>query len=311
MVLHAPEGGVPDNIPEGYPLHPEDDRRDPQVVALLGSAGLTAVDLQLFDRIHQMNHHVFVHGSIMANRITDTSDIDFTIVGRSVDLSAELHEALMPGLDAAQLVRPIDYTSTSVRSQAGRKVSMHISEPDFRYAYPILHAPFATEYRPGMHAKNGPRNYFLSGTDVEGNPRLVNFTCESTPAGTDGGMITDIPQTGKLILKGDTVIVDGKVKADVVASHVIRLWADGEPDDKTPADAAEEIMILGLEYDKMQSDTSMYDDPTAADRFVKDPALRSMKAIGEFTKIDPAAITGRLFGELAKHWHQIKPNKQR
>lgn len=295
------------------PQHPEQDRgpvENPKITALLGSAGLTAVDFQLFDRLYQQNQSIFVHGSIIEDRITPKSDVDFTIIGKVNDISPELRETLMPGLIAIQGLRSIDYTSTSIRSQDGRKISMHISDPDFRETHPLTDKPFATEYRPGIHAKTSPRKYFLSGTDRDGNIRLINFLCDSEAIGNDGSTITDIPQTGKLTLKGKSIYINGNEKSNIIADEIIRLTPSGDTD-TTPSDTSEDIMILGLEFDKMLSDTSMYNNPDAEQRFVSKPITRSMEAIGEFTKTDPAVVTNRLFGELARHWKKIKPNKLR
>ncbi len=293
--------------------HPEQDRsalENPRIITLLGSAGLTAVDLQLFDRLYQQGFETFVHGSIIADRIKPASDIDFTVIGDLKEMPADLRDTLMPGYTAIHGLRAIDYVSTSVRSQEGRKISMHISEPEFRETHPIIEKPFATEYRPGIHAKSGPRNYFLSGADHEGNIRLINLLCQSEAIGADGSTITDIPQTGRLIIKGNTVYVDGHEKPSITVPDIIRLHADGTPDE-SHAPSAEEVMILGLEFDKMLSDTPMYNNPDAEQRFVKNPATRSMEALGIYTQTDPSVITNRLFNELARHWSKIKPNKAR
>lgn len=293
--------------------HPEQERgfdRNPRMAALLGSAGLTAVDLQLFDRLYQQDHVVFVHGSIMADRITPHSDVDFTVIGEINGIPQDLRETLMPGFTAADESHQIDYVSTSMMSQDGRKMSLHVSDPVFRDAQPSLGKPYSSEYRPGMHAKKGPRKYFLPGTTRDGNVRLVNFLCESEHIGDEGGTVTDIPQTGKLVVKGKSVLVDGKEKANITADETIHVQADGSESLASFSDA-EEIMILGLEFDKMQSDTSLYNDPDAEARFVVNPLARSMEVMGEFTKTDPAVITNRLFGELAKYWGKVKPNKPR
>lgn len=299
--------------PERNLQYPERGRgfiENPRMTAMLGSAGLAAVDFQLFDRLYQQGQSVFVHGSIIADRITEKSDIDFTVIGNMQDISPELRETLMPGLAAVERQRSVDYISTSIISQSGRKISMHMSEPDFRDTHPLTDKPYATEYRPGIHAKVGPRKYFLAGADRDGNTRLLNFVTESDMIGNDGSTVTDIPQTGRLTLKGNAVYINGKVKPNMTVDEVVRLRADGKPDTMSTADS-EEVMILGLEFDKMLSDTSMYNDPDAEQRYVKNPVTRSMDAVGEFTATDPAVITNRLFGELANHWSKVKPNKPR
>lgn len=187
---------------------------------------------------------------------------------------------------------------------------MHFGEPTFRESYPVVDKPYATEYRPGMHAKVGPRKYFLSGSDRDGRIRLISFMCASETTGYGESTLTDIPQTGKIVVKGPRIYVNGDEKSNITADEMIRLRADGEQD-IVPADTAEEVMILGLEFDKMLSDTSMYSDPDAEQRFVRKPLARSMEAIGEYTQTDPAAITSRLLSELAKYWPKVKPNKSR
>lgn len=69
-----------------------------------------------------------------------------------------------------------------------------------------------------------------------------------------------------------------------------------------------EMMILGLEFDKMLSDTSMYNDQEAEKIFVKHPIARSMEAIGDFTQTNPSVVVSRLFGEPARHWPKVKPD---
>lgn len=298
---------------EFNPHQPERMRgieENPRVTTMLGSAGLTAIDMQFFDRLYQQEQSVFIHGSIIANRITPRSDIDFTIIGKLDDMSPELRDTLMPGLIAIQGLHAIDYISTSIQSQNGRKISMHISEPDFRETYPSIDKPFATEFRPGRHAKVGDRKYFLPGVNRDGHIRLVNFLCQSESVGTDGSTITDVPQTGRVRLRGKDVAMDNSPKAGFTADTVIGIRTDGE-DDSDYIHDGEEIMILGLEFDKMQSDTSMYNDPEAEKRFVAGPAVRSMEAVGEFTQTDPNTVTNRMFGELAKYWPRVKPHKSR
>lgn len=306
------------NMTAGFPhensSRPEEARGpqdNPRIISLLGGAGLTAIDLQLFDRLHQQGMAVFAHGSIVVNRIRPQSDIDFTVIGHRKDMSSELRDTLMPGLEAAEEYSgSIDYISTSMRSQAGRKISLHISEPLFRAEYPRLDKPYATEYRPGQHAKTGARKYLLSGVDRDGGTQLINFLCQSHPVGQDGGTITDTPQTGLITLEGNTVYVGGNKHPSITAEEIVHLRSNGEIIDRESA-ISEEVMILGLEFDKMQSDTPVYIDPQAEGQFVKEPITRSMEAIGEFSGTDPSVMTRRLFDGLATHWHLFKPNKSR
>lgn len=286
---------------------------NPKVSALLGAAGLNSIDFQLFDILNQRGFSTFVHGSIMQNRIKPSSDIDFTVIGSFDHIPEDLRDVLAPGLFRGGVREhgSIDYVSTSVKSQTGRKISMHISEPSFRENHPLLDQPYAVEYRPGIHAKSGPRNYFLAGANRMGETRLVNFVCESQVLDDKVSTLTSIPQTGKLIIKGNDMIVNGRMMSNIKIHDTIRLRNDDTIDYTMPLDSPEEVMILGLEFDKMCSDTPMYNDIESENRFVKTPAMRCMERIGEYTETDPSAITRRLFGQLAVHWAKVKPNKGR
>ena len=285
---------------------------NPQVTALLGSAGLNAVDMQLFENLRNQGFTSFVHGSIMQNRIRPGSDVDFTIIGKSInEMDPELRDTLIPGVLAAKsLGRRIDYISTSVLGQSGRKLSLHISEDSFRESYPVLDKPFASEFRSGQHAKSGPRAYFLPAADQSGNTRLINFVSESTSIGGDGSTITDIPQTGILEVAGDSLVTDGQIKQSVRVDKIFRLNAEGQLEDY-PADSPEKLVILGLEHDKMVSDTPLFNDDKAFERLVRQPAQRSEEAIGQFAAINPAVLVKQLYRDLAQYWPKVKPNKPR
>ncbi len=289
-------------------------QHNPRIATLLGSAGLTAVDLQFFDRLHDHGQSVFVHGSIMADRLTPTSDVDFTVVGEFSDISPDLRDFLMPGLVAARGIHRVDYVSTAIRSQHGRKVSLHMSEPSFRENYPTTEKPFATEFRPGRHAKSGDRKYFLPGIDQSGSIHLIDFLCRSDRIGQDGSTITDIPQTGRLVLSGKSIYMEDKEKSNIIANEVIKIRPDEELDSES-SDYDTEVMVLGLEFDKMQSDTLMYNnsapDLESEQRFVQAPSRRSLEAVGEFAQLDPTVVVQQLFGALAKYWPQIRPHKSR
>lgn len=284
--------------------------KNPHVVGLLGNAGLNATDLQIFENLRSRGWSVSIHGSIVDGRITKKSDIDFTLIGDLHTMPEDLRDTLMPGLFAAQALGNIDYISTSIRSQRGRKMSLHISEPAFRVNYPQLDRPYATEYRPAVHAKQGERAYFLPGVDENRGSYLVNFVSTSRTLGGDGSTVTNIPQTGRLTLDDEIVLIGGERKDGLAAERVIYISPSGQVDEN-PHNLSEEITILGLEFDKMQSDRSLYIDPRDEKRFIAEPIERSMEAVGDFTKTNPTVITSQLFHHLADHWRKVKPNKTR
>lgn len=281
-----------------------------KLVAKLASAGLNAVDLLLFKDLERQAQSTFVHGSIIKNRIKPESDIDFTVIGDWGNLDPGLRDTLMPGLLSVTALRNIHYVSTSYKSQENRKVSLHFSEPSFRENHPNVDLPFATEFRPARHAKLGDRKYFLPGVDIHGGIHLLNLHCTSTQLENDGGTVTDIPQTGQLTTKGKTIIIGDKIKTNMSVDEAIRISPSGAVDEGLSEDI-NEIMILGLEFDKMQSDTLLHGDPDAEQRFVQDPTKRSMELVGDFAKTNPAVVVGQLYSELAKYWPKVKPHKTR
>lgn len=282
---------------------------DPRLVTLLGSAGLTEVDIQIFDNLRNQGMSVFIHGSIVAKRLTPKSDIDFSIIGKLEDLSPKLIDTLIPNICSVSEYRNVDYYSTSIVSQNGRKLSLHISEPDFRDNHPA-NIPYSTEYRTDRHSKQGDRKYFLPGVDRAGVIHLINFVCSDETINGINGTFTNIPQTGRFTLDGNSVYVGDEKANSMSIDKVIKISQDGKVSDEITHSEAD-VMILGLEFDKMQSDTPLYNDPSATKRYVYNPTKRCMDFVGEFSGNDPNAVTQRLFSELAKYWNIIKPNKTR
>ena len=208
------------------------------------------------------------------------------------------------------LRRVVDYYSTSLVSQSKRKLSLHLSEPVFRDSLPKVDEPFATEYRPGRHAKPGPRDYFLSGVNKKGDTYLVNFSSESVTLPDGSSTLTDTPQTGILTLDDKNVVVRGDVKPGIRSKDIIRISSSGKAS-TIAKPSSEEIMLLGLEYDKMQLDTPLYNDPNSQERYVIDPTARNLHAIGEFTQRDPSVVASEMLNALATYWNRFKPNKSR
>ena len=304
MVREMLKGGV--DVHLGSSDNLERSEHNPTVIAMLGAVGLNGVDIQLFDAMQQSGASVFVHGSLVSGRISSRSDVDFTVIGDIGNMPPILRDTLMPGA----AVSTADYVSTSVRSQDGRKLSLHISESKFRGSYPDRNKPYATEYRSGNHAKKRDQSYFLSTVDRDGGIYLINFLCSSKVQKPDGSTLTDTPQTGVMVINGESVFSDEGERLSIEAREKIYIDPQGQATD-CASNAVLRVATLGLEFDKMQSDIPLYSNAESEKRFVKDPTSRSMQMIADFTGINPDVINVNMFRELAKYWQKVKPHKQR
>jgi len=286
---------------------------NPKVASLLGSVGITALDMQLFDNLREVGFVAFVHGSLMENRVRESSDIDFTVIGDINKMPVEIRDTLMPRLATATAIDYVDYVSTSDASQSGRKISLHISSPEFRSTYATGN-PIATEYRPARHEKNGDRSYFLPGIDQQNNIYLINYGCRGKTVGDALGSLTKTPQTGTLTVDGKDVYPTHDSSAPAFeATGIIKVKPNGSVEQGVQASPFE-LMILGLEFDKMQSDTPVYSQSYRNgdyETYVLNPIERSLQAIGVYSEIDSRAVARRMFVELATYWPKIKPHKTR
>lgn len=285
---------------------------NPQLVAVLGAAGITAVDIELFRSLSEKGFSVYIHGSVAENRIRATSDIDFSVIGNFSNLPLDVRDTIMPGLGRASETDRVDYVSTSMRSQNGRKLSLHISEPQFRHDYPTIERPFATEYRPALHKKIGTRSYVLAAADKSGHVHLMDIMCSGNQF-EDGAALTQTPQTGLFPILGAAIIDGEKPHETMTVRHLLRIQPNGDvvEDPHVSSEEPYEVMSLGLEYDKMQSDTPLFPDHEKDTENVRQPMARSMDAVAEFTSTEPSVITSRMMDGLAQHWYKFKPNKPR
>lgn len=289
-------------------------RRNQKTSAILGLLGLTAADVEMFDDFANQNWSVFLHGSAVKGQARAKSDVDFTIVG---DDFGRLEQFFAPEIAGAQ-IQDFDYISTVRFSQNGRKISLHASPVDFRATYPQIDKPYATEYRSAAHAKSGERKYFLPSANKDGDIRLINFGCESQVLAS-GATLTNTPQTGRLILRGNQIFSRGNETRNLgigmQAVDVIRLKSDGNCDYAVGNSDAEELFVLGLEEDKMRCpELSLFDDANSATKFVADPLLRAEQSLCGFLNCgqNRGKLTVKnLYAELAKYWSRIKPGKIR
>ena len=169
---------------------------DPRISAMLGSAGITALDMELFHSLRERDFSVFLHGSLVQKEgvVGATSDVDFSLVGEYASLPKDLIDTIAPRFSEINQIYPVDYMSSSFFSRGGRKMSLHFNSPDFRrcYASGETGTQVAREYRPARHAKKDPRDYLLPGIDQSGNVRLLNFRC--TSRSRTKSMVASTPQ---------------------------------------------------------------------------------------------------------------------
>jgi hypothetical protein len=263
--------------------------------------------MQTLNDFRDQGFAILVHGSTVKGLATARSDIDFSMIGAQT--FSELAARFAPELSDYG-VPEIDYISTGIISENGRKISIHASLPAFRETYPTKDRPYAVEYRPQNNAKSGARRYFLPAIAKDKSIRLINFECSSETIGENSGTITEIPQTGKITIKGDTIF-SGDKRLTMLAAEIIRLTIDGETDSSMSSDTAEELAILGLEEDKIRCpEVPLYDD-WHAQRYVTEPIARSEKFIGAFIESDPEPTIRELYRQLAIYWPKVKPNKSR
>ena len=285
-------------------------RIDANPYEMLHKADLGPDDFDLLSLIHDAGFASFMHGSIVLDRISPTSDVDFTLIGELGNLPPDIRHRLLPGAAAVRSLVGIDYISTSTIGQNGRKLSIHASHPEFRGQMPIEGKPYALEYRPGTHAKKGARKYFLAGTDIRGGTYLVDFRCESRTADDEGGTITATPQTGLMILEGSNVAtVDGVPLPGISANRV--MYVDQEGKAQENINPEEEIAILGLEFDKMRLERPLLSNPEYRKKYLDNPLERSGQLLADYSGDRPEAVTQRLMGHLANHWSKVKDGKPR
>ena len=286
---------------------------DPRISAMLGSAGITALDMELFHSLRERDFSVFLHGSLVQKEgvVGATSDVDFSLVGEYASLPKDLIDTIAPRFSEINQIYPVDYMSSSFFSRGGRKMSLHFNSPDFRrcYASGETGTQVAREYRPARHAKKDPRDYLLPGIDQSGNVRLLNFRCTSRMAEIALGRTTTIPQTGEFMIDGADVYLPDGQKVDMEVVGAVKISPNGTAEHGIGEEFR--TMVLGLEFDKMHSDTPVFRDNEGYEEYVLEPIDRSKQLIGEYVGRDGGVVVRTLFEELSRFWKDFKPNKQR
>lgn len=292
-----------------YGFESEPSRRgyekNEDTAALLETAGLVPSDLEIFQTLKEAGFSTFLHGSITADRLTERSDIDFALVGDFAHLPSDMKDNLLPAA-SDDLLDIIHYVSTSQASENGRKMSLHIEKPEFRGEYPNIEKPYAYEYRPARHAKRGTSKYFCGGFDRNENIHLINFTCPREEY--DSGTINVIPQTGLFYLEGSMAHCGGEYPTSFTIDHIATVDPNGNEVATPGSQKLEEIMLLGVEFDKMQSDRRLFRDDNSS-RYVTMPIVRSVQAVGDFTDSEPTDILEKHSRLMSEYWDVAKASQ--
>jgi hypothetical protein len=123
------------------------------------------------------------------------------------------------------------------------------------------------------------------------------------------GRTTTIPQTGEFMIDGADVYLPDGQKVDMEVVGAVKISPNGTAEHGIGEEFR--TMVLGLEFDKMHSDTPVFRDNEGYEEYVLKPIDRSKQLIGEYVGRDGGVVVRTLFEELSRFWKDFKPNKQR
>jgi len=239
-------------------------------------------DLQIVDYLRDQGAAVFMHGTVVTGSISSSSDIDFTAIGNS-----ELVFADLPG----NLPTSISYFSTKILGSSGRPISIHLQTPDFRADY--LNNSYAAEYR--TKPKNGGRsNYLISSFTNNGECFLLKLSCPFIPV--ESGVINFTPQTGKFKVSSDQLIPQASNNGYVSFGINPQVFTIDLSSKKITSIEIEKLngislILLGLEFSKMLSDTpfGIKEEESIRD-YVWKPIKKVMDYIYNETGLNPTEV---------------------
>lgn len=276
------------------------DQLNPKISKLFTESGITKSDLHIPLKLKDEGCSIFVHGSgITKGKLDSQSDIDFTIIGQTDA------EEYLPPISRA-LRSNVDYISFSTTTNHGRKLSYHYQNPEYRQTYPKY--PYATEYR--EYAEGRPnKTYILGGVGRDGEPLI--FGMQGPRLAVDQGMVTITPQTGVYVFEENSAYPVDQPKAQfMIQRHAqfdekTKSWKEWQQPD------TQEILIFGLEMNKMTEDTPLIGYSSENTHLIYEPLARSMVEIEVFTAgksaIEPivTCIQGRA------EWRKRKDGRNR
>lgn len=275
-------------------MHEFSAQRPESAAYLLENAGMTSRDLQPFDELRREGFSIFLHGSIIVGEFGEGSDLDFSIIGDLSKIPTSFKEKFLPEV-GNEILQRVDYVSIAAIAENGRKLSMHIKTPEFRLNYPDMNKPYSLEYRPENHTKNGARSYLLPGIDSNKNVYLYNLICPQELS--TGGKINYIPQVGILRILGVTATPKMTPSILYGAEHFATLDMKTGSPITDGLDKEVDIILLGLEFHKMMSETSFMNSDV--DKYAIKPIRRAIRVIGEF--MDAADPIGDVMSAVRLH----------
>jgi len=165
---------------------------------------------------------------------------------------------------------------------------------------PIIDKPYAREYRSIFNAKKrGVSKYLLCGVDRQNNIYVSYFTCpqESYTHGT----VNIIPQTGLFRVVRGSAVAGKEPAVSFPVEHVAIIDATTGVTSTSPLAHEVEILLFGLEFDKMRSDRALFSGGSG--RYVELPLQRTVEIIGRFLGGNPDQHIDECFKQLSKYWY--------
>ncbi len=270
---------------------------DTGITKLLYRSGLQEEDTSFLNEFRKKGFSVLLHGSGTADEITETSDIDFAVIGDLQLLPNNLLRTLTNGSRTNILDRGIDYISLPHTAVDGRKMSMHYINDTFRKLQPQINNPLAYEFRMHPHTKDdGISRYLLPMIDSSGDISLARFTCPQEVL--QNGVINTVPQTGIFTTNKEKATTQSGTSFDI--EYVL---PNSNTDDQT------NVMVLGLEFDKMYTERAIFTGDDGIEEYAHLPLQRSYAAIGKYLGVsDACKIVDEALVILADNWSERRKN---
>lgn len=217
----------------------------PEVEELFRLAELSQQDIRTIRAIEKDSKLVCAHGSGITGQLSADSDLDLLVVtDRLNQRIADQH-----GVDPSG----VDYESTNIRGENGRKISLHYEQEEFRMNYG--ERPIAVEFRDTAHSKRTAQSeYSLTGIGNEGY-YLIRFGCPKVVV--DGkGTYNITPQTGYFELNGHrgVPLMDGLQDHHIFNILERRIIDPVTGQTYDAADVRDTVLLHGLESNKATND---------------------------------------------------------
>ncbi len=272
-----------------YPVQhvaPETSAQSLSPRSLIKKYGISDADTTILKEFEKKGFAIFMHGSgIRSERLDEASDIDFTIIGNRKHIP---HEIIKNHIGIIDEKNEIDYISFFTNAENGTKLSYHLQNPHYRGTYP--EKPFGLEYRSNKHKKSTENtSYIMSGVDKSNTIHIVEMTCPQKHSAN--GVLTYTPQVGIYKMSDTTAAPITHSEIQFPVTPIASIQPDGDTIDYT-ADLPEEVILFGIELNKMTEDTPLKTDMIAFQKkvFIENPIIRTLGAIEKYIHNDPITI---------------------